>query len=247
MTTSSPVREHSLDTGRALAGYAVAVRREQLGLTQRDLSDDKTISQSVLVAFERGRSWPRESTRTKLERRLQWPRGTLELIRTGAISAFDLSAVPAGNNETAIQIALTVEAAQIALEHITARIASLPNPDEPHFTTASSPLLADLRRVCDTTAHVAQHHCANATAMLTVSDIRSTYHELMMLCAHADGATLGQRLYAFRYHAKLTVDETALAAGVPASCVIAAEAGQPIAARYTSALELLILSHTTPR
>lgn len=243
MTTMSSPLAHSIDdAGRRRAGQAVAERRQRLGLSQRDLNDDKTISQSVLVAFERGRSWPRQSTRSKLEVRLRWPLGTIDRIRTGLINDNDHSRVDS-YNEAAHQITLTVEAAQIALDNITTRIGELPPPTGAGFIAAAAPLLEDLRKLRETSTRAAHHRATSIEAVLVLSDVRRTYHELMLLCAHAPGPTLGQRLYAFRHRTKLTVDETAYAAGVSADSVNAAEAEQPVSDTAVGALELVLQSH----
>lgn len=241
-TMSSPPAGPIDDTGRRRAGQAVAARRQRLGLSQRDLNDDKTISQSVLVAFERGRSWPRQSTRTKLEVRLQWPLGTIDRIRTGLINDNDHSRMDSCD-EAAHQITLTVEAAQIALDNITTRIGELPPPTGAGFTAAAAPLLEDLRKLRETSARAAHHRATNVEAVLVLSDIRRAYHELMLLCARSPEPTLGQRLYAFRHRTKLTIDETAHAAGVSADSINAAEAEQPVPDTAVGALELVLQSH----
>lgn len=63
------------------AGAAVRARREELNITQRGWAAAGIINASALIAFEKGRSWPRTSTREKLEEELRWPRGTISQIR----------------------------------------------------------------------------------------------------------------------------------------------------------------------
>src|ERR1700761_6077202 len=65
------------------AGSAFADRRAELGLTQRDIAGLKIMGQPALVAFEKGRAWPREKTRAKLEQAARWPPGTLAKLRDG--------------------------------------------------------------------------------------------------------------------------------------------------------------------
>ena len=55
------------DPGIARAGAAVAARREELHITQRNLARDKIMNAGALIAFEKGRSWPRRQTLAKLE------------------------------------------------------------------------------------------------------------------------------------------------------------------------------------
>ena len=62
------------DPDVARAGRAVAARRRELDITQRSLARDKVINAGTLIAFEKGRSWPRRGTLAKLEEVLNWPR-----------------------------------------------------------------------------------------------------------------------------------------------------------------------------
>jgi DNA-binding XRE family transcriptional regulator len=64
--------------------------------------------------------------------------------------------------------------------------------------------------------------------------------ELTLLGATAPTATLGQRLYAARRRANLTIGETAQAAGVPEDAIVAAEAGRPVAAEASEEIESLV-------
>ena len=61
------------DPGIIRAGAAAAARRRELDISQRSLAADGIINAGALIAFEKGRSWPRERTRAKLEEVLQWP------------------------------------------------------------------------------------------------------------------------------------------------------------------------------
>ena len=71
------------DPGMARAGAAAAARRRELDISQRSLAADGIINAGALIAFEKGRSWPRERTRAKLEEVLQWPQGTIDRLRRG--------------------------------------------------------------------------------------------------------------------------------------------------------------------
>jgi pSer/pThr/pTyr-binding forkhead associated (FHA) protein len=221
-------------------GAAVAARREELGYPQRKLSDDKIISQSNLVAFERGRSWPREGTREKLERYLKWPPGTLARIRQGA-------AVPHGDADgdstdalsDTVQVSMLVEAVELALDGIKARAATMAAPDDPGFNTQIRHLLAELRRLQTTTANAARRAKGSGVALL-LSDVRRAYNELMLRAARAPGAPLGARLYAARRDTELTVEEAATAAGLDPEAVAEAEADRPVSADTAAALEALI-------
>ena len=78
--------------GTVRVGAAFASRRQELGITQRELARKGFITASSLIAFEKGRSWPRERTRAMLEELAQWPAGTLAGIRAG-LSGVDAAAV----------------------------------------------------------------------------------------------------------------------------------------------------------
>ena len=49
-------------------------------MSQRQIARQKMITAPALIAFEKGRSWPRERTRHMLEELLQWPAGTIAAI-----------------------------------------------------------------------------------------------------------------------------------------------------------------------
>ena len=53
------------DPGMVRAGAAAAARRRELNVSQRSLAADGVINAGALIAFEKGRSWPRERTRAK--------------------------------------------------------------------------------------------------------------------------------------------------------------------------------------
>src|SRR3954462_13749965 len=73
----------ALEHGMVRAGAAAAARRRELDISQRSLAADGIINAGALISFEKGRSWPRERTRVKLEEILQWPPGTIARIRRG--------------------------------------------------------------------------------------------------------------------------------------------------------------------
>ena len=72
-----------IDPGVVRAGAAVASRRRELDIAQRALAKDKVVNAGTLIAFEKGRSWPRQSTLARLEEALRWEPGTISRIRWG--------------------------------------------------------------------------------------------------------------------------------------------------------------------
>lgn len=75
MTNAEPVDESTdaPDPGMVRAGAAAAARRRELNISQRSLAAEGILNAGALIAFEKGRSWPRERTRARLEEILQWP------------------------------------------------------------------------------------------------------------------------------------------------------------------------------
>jgi len=70
--------------------------------------------------------------------------------------------------------------------------------------------------------------------------VRRELDQLTMLAATAPAATLGQRLYAARRRANLTIGETAQAAGVPEETIAGAESEQPVDASSAALIEALL-------
>ena len=224
------------DPGIARAGAAVAARRRELDIKQRNLAKFKIINAGALIAFEKGRSWPRERTRAKLEEILQWPAGTIATIRYGGQVPGAVPEPPADSG-TASLIAGTVE---VAMTTLGAAVESLPADDDPDFAGRAMVILAELRKLEAVVARAAQHSRGTPDVVLALRTVRGCYDDLMFRAAAAPGATLGQRLYAARRRASLSAVETANAAGLPVELVAAVEAGEPAADADTSALNDLI-------
>lgn len=226
------------DPGIARAGSAVAARRRELDIKQRNLAKYKIINAGALIAFEKGRSWPRERTRARLEEVLQWPAGTIATIRYGG-------SVPGATPEPPVDdgaASLIVGAVDVAMKTFAAAIESLPPDDDAEFPARSAVILADLRKLETVVARAAQRSRGTADVVLALRTVRGCYDGLMFRAAAAPGATLGQRLYVARRRANLSAAETANAAGLPAELVDAIEAGEPAGEADTARLNDLIAS-----
>jgi hypothetical protein len=86
----------------------------------------------TLIAFEKGRSWPRRGTLAKLEEVLNWPTGTITRIRNGA-------AVAQGGEATevltdTVHAPLMAEAVELAMHTIATTVEALPKASEPEFS-----------------------------------------------------------------------------------------------------------------
>src|SRR4029078_2001129 len=86
MTDAESTAETSgvVDPGMVRAGAVAAARRRELDISQRRLAADGIINAGALIAFEKGRSWPRERTRARLEEVLRWPPGPIQRSSTAA-------------------------------------------------------------------------------------------------------------------------------------------------------------------
>jgi pSer/pThr/pTyr-binding forkhead associated (FHA) protein len=226
------------DPDVARAGRAVAARRRELDITQRSLARDKIINAGTLIAFEKGRSWPRRGTLTKLEEVLNWPSGTITRIRNGGPVAQGDEATEV-LTET-IRAPLMAEAVELAMHSIGAALNALPNPAEPDFTQRATPILADLRKLEAVAASAAQSAKGTPSVVLALSAVRRTYNELMLRAAQSPSATLGQRLYEARHRAELSVDEAANAAGVPTAVLQDAESERSVPPDAAAAIDTLI-------
>ena len=133
--------------------------------------------------------------------------------------------------------------AEIALEGLAARIATLPPVSDPDFAAQVAEHLAQLRRLQTTTADAARSAPA-LEIVLALSDVRRTYSDLMLCAAAAPAATLGQRLYTARHRAQLSAEETAAAAGVGVQAVQAVEAERVVSDVVSTALENVVAALT---
>ncbi|MEH3139511.1 MAG: transcriptional regulator [Mycobacterium kyogaense] len=224
------------DPGMVRAGAAAAARRRELDISQRRLAAEGIINAGALIAFEKGRSWPRERTRAKLEEVLQWPPGTIERLRTGAPERRREPVTAPSGDETS----LIAQAVLTAVGTLSGTVSSLPPDDDAAFPTRISAMLADLRQLEAVAARAARIGRVTPPLIKALGTVRSLYDELMVRAARAPGAGLGPRLYTARRGANLTVAETAQAAGVPEHVVSQAEAGEPLAPTEAEALESLI-------
>jgi transcriptional regulator with XRE-family HTH domain len=225
------------DPGMVRAGAAAAARRRELDISQRSLAADGIINAGALIAFEKGRSWPRERTRAKLEEVLRWPPGTIARLRQGEpITRQSEREAISGADEAP----LIAQAVVTAVHTLGVAIDSLPPIDDPDFTPRLTAILADLHKLEAVAARATRISKVTPALIKALSTVRRQIDELTMFGASAPRATLGQRLYATRRRANLTISETAQAAGVSDDTVVRAEAEEPVLAEAADAIELLI-------
>jgi transcriptional regulator with XRE-family HTH domain len=227
-----------LDPGMVRAGAAAAARRRELDISQRSLAGDGIINAGALIAFEKGRSWPRERTRTKLEEVLQWPPGTISELRQGGGGAPTAPSVRVA--AVADEAPLIAQAVEAAVNTLGGTIDSLPPCNDADFMPRATAILADLRQLEAVAARAARIGRVTPPLIKALSTVRRELDQLTMLAATAPAATLGQRLYAARRRANLTIGETAQAAGVPEETIAEAESERPVAAPSAALIEGLL-------
>lgn len=227
-----------IDPDIARVGAAVAARRRQLDITQRSLAREKIINAGALIAFEKGRSWPRQRTRAALEEVLQWPPGSIEALRAGAV-------VPADEATQVIQSTtgapLVVQTIKLALQTVDNAIAALPDVQSPEFLDAADAVLADLddlRRLTEESARGTA--TPSAEIGLLIAGIRRRIDDVMSSAAEAPDATVGRRLYGKRRAAGMTAEDVAVISRLPLGTILAAEGGRPISPRDEAVIATLL-------
>jgi transcriptional regulator with XRE-family HTH domain len=226
-----------VDAGLARAGAAAAARRRELDISQRSLAADGIINAGALIAFEKGRSWPRDRTRAKLEEVLQWPPGTIARLRRGEPVARE---APTAGVAGADEGQLIAQAVITAVHTLAAAVDSLPTVDEPGFTPRLTAILADLRKLEAVAARATRISQVTPALIKALGTVRRQIDELTMLGATAPRATLGQRVYASRRRANLTIAEMAQAAGISEDDIARAEAEERVPETAIDAIEALL-------
>ncbi|MCG7594790.1 FHA domain-containing protein (plasmid) [Mycobacterium sp. C3-094] len=234
--------EQPADPDIARAGLAVMERREQLGFSQRRLAEDRVVSQTQLVKLERGTHWPRPGTLAKIESYLRWPPGTIARIRGGELAPDDDDTTEVLS--PTVQVAVLIDASEIALHGVLRRVAQLPPTDSATFTSDISALLAELRRLERTITTAARTTTHRPELLGLLGHIRAARQDMLRAATRAPGATLGQRLATARLHHHLSAAEVATHCNITIEEVDAAEAEQPVRAPVTAALELLVAGLT---
>jgi transcriptional regulator with XRE-family HTH domain len=200
------------------AGAQFAAWRKKMGVTQRQLADEKLISQAPLVHFERGRSWPREGMRAKLEERLGLPAGQIAKWRYGFESPTKPTAIPG-------RIDFIVPALEMAVQSIAKSAETLPPPDDPQYWPVVVDTLRDLRRL-DTTVVSASRVSPTEAVLTQLRAVRRIYDAVIRAAAIARPNEYGPQLYLARTSAQMSNEEAAAAAGVSEEMITAVESCQ---------------------
>lgn len=230
--------DNVVDPSVLRAGSAFADRRVELGLTQRDIAGLKIMGQPALVAFEKGRAWPRERTRAKLEQVARWAPGTLAKLRdgVGTNESNDSVALHAGSESAA----LVTDAVLVAVSNVVLMIETLPGNDDPAFAERARAVLADLRKLEGITARAVRSSQGSSEVIKALRLVRTRYDDLMARAAASADATLGQRLYVARSRAALSVAEAAGILDVAPEVITAVEGEQAVSRAHAVRIETLI-------
>jgi hypothetical protein len=114
-----------------------------------------------------------------------------------------------------------------AMHMYTAAIDTLPDPGDPEFPHRAGIILAGLRKLQGSLSEAAGRSRVTPSVIVALSGVRHRYDELMETAANGPGATLGQRLYVARGHAKLSTKEAANGVGARTSSRRSRRRNQP--------------------
>jgi len=229
-----------VDPGIKAAGAAVRLRRRELDITQRGLAAAGIVNAGALIAFEKGRSWPRPATQRKLEEVLQWEPGAISAIRNSYWSNADPDGVTTTMTKNTCGEPMLVQAIATGVDAVETAVAALPPPADPRFHERAQAILANLRQLETIAGNAALDARGTPTLAVALGKVRRLRSQLMTMAARSPNATLGQRLYVARRRVELTEAEAAAAAQLPTETVLALEAGQQVPADTASKIEALI-------
>src|SRR5688500_13564354 len=174
MTNAEPIDEATgaVDPGMVRAGAAAAARRRELDISQRSLAADGIINAGALIAFEKGRSWPRERTRAKLEEVLRWPPGTIARLRRGEPATAETTAAQRHGDD---EVPLIAQAVVTAVHTFGSAIDSLPTVEDPDFTPRVTSILSDLRQLEAVAARATRISRVTPALIKALSTVRGRY------------------------------------------------------------------------
>jgi DNA-binding XRE family transcriptional regulator len=217
------------EPGAVRAGAAFARRRQEKGISQGEIARNKIITKANLINFEKGRTWPREKTRARLEEAVDWPPGELARLHAGAKRFNTTRSAPVSQkvSQTDSDAAGVVsEAVAYAVSQVMVAADNLPPPSDPAFGDRVGVVLADVRALETIVTRAVRSTRGDSDVLRALTTVRDRYGQLMALAASAPSATLGQRLYAARTGTALSVTDVAAAVDVTPEAVEAAEAEQ---------------------
>ena len=133
-----------------------------------------------------------------------------------------------------------VGAAEAAMHMFDAAIEALPDHKDGTFLKRADVILTGLRKLEASLALAAGRSRATPSVVVALSQARRSYATLMKRAAVAPAATLGQRVYAARRGADLSIQEAANGVGLRADLLEAIENGEPTTQEETNKIKALI-------
>jgi DNA-binding XRE family transcriptional regulator len=127
-----------------------------------------------------------------------------------------------------------------AMHMYDAAIDTLPEPGDPEFAHHAGIILAGLRKLQASLSEAAGRSRVTPSVIVALSGVRTRYDQLIETAANGPSATLGQRLYVARGHAKLTTKEAANGVGLRRDLIEAVEAEEPATEEETAKIKDLI-------
>ena len=239
----------TLDPSKVYVGAQVALRRAELGISQRALAADKIMNAGALIGFEKGRSWPRRSTQHRLEEVLRWPRGHIEELRRqhSAQSAADTAAreeptmlVGAATGSTTLEVGYMAQTVELALQSIRTNVEGLPAPASREYQRRAAKLLDDLARLEKLASNASRGAVGAESVFQQLSAVRRARRALTVQAAAAPNAALQHRVYAARATADLSAEEAAAMIGLRPDDILAVENGATPAPEDLDRFERLI-------
>lgn len=136
-----------------------------------------------------------------------------------------------------VRVAILLDAAEIAVNSIKRRLMGLPASTDATFPDLAAELLDELRRWESTLAEAVFGSLEIAGLL---SEVRKVYAAVVAEAVAGGHATRGQRLFAARQDARLSIGELAGAVGIGVDVLAAAEADRPLVDAHHAAVSALI-------
>lgn len=121
-----------------------------------------------------------------------------------------------------------------------AAIGTLPDHSDPAYPDQVAVVLAGMRKLLGSLSDAAGRSRTSPSVIVALSGVRRRYDEVIEYASTGPNATLGQRLYVARSHAKLSTKEAANGVGLRKDLIEAVEAEEPATDDETTRIKDLI-------
>src|ERR1700722_19169441 len=120
---------------------------------------------------------------------------------------------------------IIVSLSEAAMHMYVAAIDALPFAEDRKFHKRADVVLSGMRKLRTALTDAASTSRPSPAVIVALSNVRRRYDALMEHAAAAPGSSLGQQIYVTRVHAKLSAQEVANGAGLPAGLLDELEEG----------------------